>query len=39
MPQFEFESGKFSWFYPITLLSCVDNRVCLSCGVLVTGAT
>jgi hypothetical protein len=31
---FEFESGIFWLFYPII---CVENRVCLSRGVLVTG--
>jgi hypothetical protein len=39
LPQFEFKSGKFQWFYPITLLSCVENHVFLSHGVQLTGAT
>jgi hypothetical protein len=38
MPRFEFESGTFSWFYAITFIR-VDNRVCLSRGVYVTGVT
>jgi hypothetical protein len=33
---FEFESGTFSWFYPIIFL--MENRVCLSYGVQVAGA-
>jgi hypothetical protein len=35
---FEFESMKFWWLYPITLLSCVENHIYLSHGVQVTGA-
>jgi hypothetical protein len=38
MMMFEFESGIFSWFYAITFV-CVENRVCLSRGVHVAGAT
>jgi hypothetical protein len=38
MSMFEFESGIFSWFYDITFV-CVQNHVCLSRGVYVTGAT
>jgi hypothetical protein len=37
MSLFEFESGTFSWFY--YYLSCAENRVCLSHGVYVIGAT
>jgi hypothetical protein len=37
LPLFEFESGKFRWFY--LYLSHVKNHVCLSCGVQVTSAT
>jgi hypothetical protein len=36
-PRFEFESGKLRWFYPTTLSSCVENHVCLSRVVQVTG--
>jgi hypothetical protein len=39
VPRFEFKSEKFPWFYPITLLSYVENHVCLSRGVQVTGVT
>jgi hypothetical protein len=35
--RFEFESGRFRWFYSIC--SCVENRICLSHGVQVTCAT
>jgi hypothetical protein len=38
LPWFEFVSGKFPWFY-LCYLSRVENRVCLSRGVQVTGAT
>jgi hypothetical protein len=37
LPRFEFESGRFRWFY--LYLSCVENRVCLSCSMQVTGVT
>jgi hypothetical protein len=37
LSQFEFEFGKFRWFY--LYLSYVENHVCLSRGVQVTGAT
>jgi hypothetical protein len=36
LPEFEFESGKFPWFY-LYLLVYVENRVCLSRGVQVAG--
>jgi hypothetical protein len=36
MPRFEFESGTFLWFYAIIFVR-VENRVCLSHGVYVTG--
>jgi hypothetical protein len=38
MSWFEFESGTFSLFYPTTYCSCLENHVCLSRGVQVTGA-
>jgi hypothetical protein len=38
LPRFEFESRKFQWFYPFTLLSCLENHVCLSYSVQVIGA-
>jgi hypothetical protein len=38
MPRFEFESGTFLWFCYITFVR-MENHVCLSCGVLVIGAT
>jgi hypothetical protein len=37
MPWFEFKFRIFSWFY--YSLSCVENRVYLSHGVYVIGAT
>jgi hypothetical protein len=37
MPWFEFESRTFLWFH--YYLSFVENHVCLSRGVYVTGAT
>jgi hypothetical protein len=38
LPQFEFESEKFLWLY-LCYLSWLENRVCLSRGVQVTGVT
>jgi hypothetical protein len=38
MPMFEFESGTFPWFCHITFVR-MENRVCLSRGVQVAGAT
>jgi hypothetical protein len=38
LPRFEFESGKFRWFYPHYPIH-VENRVCLFRGVQVIGAT
>jgi hypothetical protein len=35
--RFEFESGTFRWFYYLYLV-CVENHVCLSCGVQVASA-
>jgi hypothetical protein len=38
LPRFEFESGKFRWFYPHYPIH-VENHVCLFRGVQVIGAT
>jgi hypothetical protein len=37
LAKIEFKSGTFQWFYYPYLVR-VENRVCLSCGVQVTGA-
>jgi hypothetical protein len=38
LPRFEYESGKFSWFY-LCYLSWLENHACLSHGVWMIGAT
>ncbi len=38
MPRFEFESGRFRWFYPHYHVR-MEKDICLSRGVQVTGAT
>jgi hypothetical protein len=38
LPGFEIEYGKFPWFY-LCYLSSLENHICLSRGVQVTGAT